>query len=245
MTSRVTAVQGDLTYDRMGGRITAMQGDVVYTIPTGRITALHAELNNSEQWFMMGPVYCNMFGQYKNEWTDAGLARTAGGSYATSLGLDPTKDEQDYYFFILPLGLPTTAILRGITVYVAGSVTHTGAVMDLDMRLLQYVGGIPTPVGETKTAQWIETSDEERVCGGPLDLWASSLTWADATNQRFGVYLKTKHVSGTDGFRVDYVTLDLSYITDEILDPANIIEVNVSPDAIQSMVIPRTLRTRH
>jgi len=241
-TGRITGIQGDLTYDRMGGRITAMQGDIVYTVPTGRITAVDATPVYGEMWYMMGPVYCTMFGQYKNEWTDAGFARIEEGIYASSLGDDPANDEQDYYRFLMP-ALPADAIPKGIIVTVAGSCSHVGSVMTLEAQLLKYVGTTPTPVGTPILNTCDFTDDRGLVYGGQELMWDASLTRADVSNPHFGVYFRTRRVSGTDGFRVDWVRMEVAYVLPSQLDGVSVVKVESSGGEVRSIVIPGKVRS--
>jgi hypothetical protein len=242
ISGRVTAAQADLTYSQKTGRVTAAQGDIVYTIPTGRITAMDLTPTYGEMWYMMGSVYCSLFGQYKNEWTGAGFARIDDGSFAVSHGLDPANDEQDYYGFLMP-SLPADAIPKGIIVSVAGCCENVGGVIALEAQLLKYVGTTPTPVGSVLTTTWDYTDERVQVYGGQEIMWDVSLTRADVSNTHFGVYFRTRHVSGADGFEVNWVSMDISYVIPGQLDGVSVVKVEGAGGEVRSIVIPGKVRS--
>jgi len=237
-TGRITAANSVLTYDRMTGRIAAAQANLTYNpVTAGMLTAIQANVGHTEVWYILPApgsptAYCTLSGQYKNEWTNPTNAYTSNGVYATSLGNDPTKDEQDYYAFDLS-AIPSDAIIKGIRVYVYGSCSYAGAVMDLEAQLLKYYPpALPPPdpyiepisgigrlelVGSSITNRFTGTTDTLAIYGGQEIMWGGTLRRADVVRTNFGVYFRTRYVSGTDGLRVDYVAMDISYTTPAIL----------------------------
>jgi len=237
-TGRITAANSVLTYNPMTGRLTAAQANLTYNpVTAGMLTAIQANVGHTEVWYILPApgsptAYCTLSGQYKNEWTNPTNAYTSNGVYATSLGNDPTKDEQDYYAFDLS-AIPSDAIIKGIRVYVYGSCSYAGAVMDLEAQLLKYYPpALPPPdpyiepisgigrlelVGSSITNRFTGTTDTLAIYGGQEIMWGGTLRRADVVRTNFGVYFRTRYVSGTDGLRVDYVAMDISYTTPAIL----------------------------
>ncbi|HEY7148557.1 MAG TPA: hypothetical protein VH420_03840 [Gaiellaceae bacterium] len=105
-------------------------------------------------------------------------ASTSIAGAATSANLDGTN---------FSMGIPSTAIVRGVSARIERASSVGNALKDADVRLLK--NGSPAGNDKAVTSSYWPTSDTYRTYGSGSDLWGTTWTASDINASNFGLRL--------------------------------------------------------
>jgi hypothetical protein len=143
-------------------------------------------------------------------WTNPGNAKTSDGNYAVATIATKTSLSSSLKATAFGFSLPLSALILGISVHVTrrakGSTIFDNAVM------LVKGGAIQEAVNRASKSgvPWSE-APEEKVYGGPSDLWGLAWTPTDINAAGFGVALAAATGSAAATAEVDAVSILIAY----------------------------------
>jgi hypothetical protein len=110
-------------------------------------------------------------------------ATTSIAGAATSANLDATN---------FSMGIPSTAIVRGISTRIERSASVASTLLDANVRVLK--AGSPVGTDKAYTAAYWPTTDTYRTYGSGSDLWGTTWTGSDINSSNFGIRLAATNV---------------------------------------------------
>ncbi|WP_133249523.1 beta strand repeat-containing protein, partial [Flavobacterium cheongpyeongense] len=152
-------------------------------------------------------------------WTNPGNITTVGTPYATrSINNNNTAITNyligsDYDFS----GIPTNAIIGGITVTINRRTSGSGSVTDSAIRIVK--GGSIGSTNRSTGAVWNTSGFTTVTYGGTSDLWGTTWSVSDIQNSNFGVALSALiSTNNNRTLSVDYMQITVTYTVPGSID---------------------------
>jgi hypothetical protein len=143
-------------------------------------------------------------------WTNSTNVFTSNSVYATnaisSYGTGATLQATGFGFSI-----PSTAIIKGITVSVVRKASTSFTLQDSSVYLLK--SGSQTGTNHAVSGTW-STSNTTKDYGSTSDLWGTTWTAANINASNFGVKFVARAGSSSATASVDYITVTVTYSDD-------------------------------